>query len=131
MALSKIKLPAAFTQPLINEVQGIIDAANSDGEKDLAWERIEFILTRSQLMEVGVHINSDYVGVSPHNRSGLGVDGQRSQAHGDEILHTGGYSKKKASDATAFHSSSMSITCVGDSLTSGSDSLKMSSTSMV
>ena len=92
-------LPAIYTPALIISVQKHIDSWNVKGEGVKAWAIIMKVLREHKLAEFGVQLDCEIVGVSPKNRSSMGVDAWGAQSHGDEILRVG-YDKAKASDAT-------------------------------
>ena len=92
-------LPSMYTPTLIASVQKHIDAGERTGEDVKAWDNVLNELREHKLAEFGVQLDCETVGVSPQNRSSMGVDPYGSQDHGDDILKVG-YSKGKAADAT-------------------------------
>ena len=92
-------LPEMYTDALIASVQAKIDSSSRTGESVNALNKILKELGEHGLAEFGVQLDCETVGVSPKNRSGIGVDAFGSQEHGDEVLKVG-YCRKKAADAT-------------------------------
>ena len=92
-------LPSMYTPTLIASVQKHIDDGERTGEDVKAWDSVLRELGDNKLAEFGVQLDCETVGVSPRNRSSMGVDAYGSQDHGDEVLKVG-YSKAKAADAT-------------------------------
>ena len=92
-------LPQMFSASLIKEVQDLINHAETTGERTTGWEAIQEKLLNDGAGQKNLQIKSEYVGVSRHNRSKLGVGGSEAQVHCSEII-VEGYSHKKASDAT-------------------------------
>ena len=94
------QLPSMFTAALIREVQAQIDHANATGQLTTAWEAIQEMLLTAGVAQKNLQIKAEFMGVSQHNRSKLGVGGSEAQVHGAEILQEG-CSHKKASDGTS------------------------------
>ena len=67
-------LPAIYTPALITSVQKHIDNWNKKGEGVKAWAIIMKVLREHKLAEFGVQLDCEIVGVSPKNRSSMGVD---------------------------------------------------------
>ena len=97
--VAKPTLPEMYTQGLIASVQEKIDEACRTGETVNAVNKVFDELGQHNLAEFGIQLDCETVGVSPKNRSSLGVDAYGSQDHGDDVLKVG-YCKKKAADAT-------------------------------
>ena len=83
------QLPSMFTPALIQQVQAQIDQANATGQLTTAWENVQEILLAAGVAQKNLQIKSEFVGVSQHNRSKLGVGGSEAQVHGAEILQEG------------------------------------------
>ena len=97
--MSAVQLPHMFSTALLLEVSDLIEVADSTGERTTCWEKIQRILLDAKLALEGVQIPSEFVGVSPLNRSRLGVGASEAQVHGRDVL-VEGFSFKKAADAT-------------------------------
>jgi hypothetical protein len=93
------KFSSIFTDNLVQEVQKVIDTANSTGARVAAWDNIQELLLQHKVAWVA-QVPPDFCGVHPLNRSKLGVGGMESHTHGMQILQAG-FSWKKAADATA------------------------------
>ena len=96
---SQDMIPETYRQPWVQEVEKLIKQGNTDGERTTRWETIQDILVMHGVAQRGVQIPPEFCGVSPFNRSKLGVGGSESQVHGDEVLQDG-FSWKKSADAT-------------------------------
>ena len=95
-----IELDAMYTEDILTGVADLLKQANESGEKVSMLDAIKTKLEAACIGWYG-HVQPDRAGVSPHNRSKLGVVGADSQFLGKEILDIG-WSWRKCSDSSAF-----------------------------
>ena len=96
-----IDLKDKYTVQLVSQVDGLLDQAYSTGINKVA---IHYQI-QQQLLQVGLawhaHCVPERAGVSPHNRSRLGVVAADSQHLGGEVLDQG-WNDKKTEESSAF-----------------------------
>ena len=81
-------LSPQYTPQLIKQVKQIMSSANKSGELLLGWHSIKETLGGAGLAWTQ-RIPVDQVGVSPHNRGGMGVAAADAQKHLEDIVSVG------------------------------------------
>ena len=88
-----------FPDDFVQGVNKLIELGKK-GEKVKHWNDIQQMFQNQGLLATGVQMPVDNVGVSPDNRSGLGLVAQLCHSHGDEVIQAG-FTFPKCADATA------------------------------
>ena len=107
IADGKLANPDLFTLALVKAVDQLLSSAEVQGNLVSTWEEVVELFFKHHLAWKA-HVQPDFVGVHPGNRSKFGVAGADSHVHGDKICQNG-FSWKKASDATAIEADSQDI----------------------
>ena len=95
-----IELHPMYTDAILDEVDALLTTAAETGETNCILDEIKRTLEAASIAWYG-DCPPERAGVSPHNRSKLGVVGADSQYLGKDILDDG-WSWRKTSDSSAF-----------------------------
>ena len=99
--VERLQKSSLYTPSYMQRIKELMQYALDSGELTGAWEQIV-----KESMKQGTawiaQTHSDFVGVSPSNRSSFGVGAAESQLLGDRILSVG-WSWSKCADSTMFN----------------------------